>query len=195
MAFKAHRWQAATLEADVGKFGTTTRCGLTVGPETPTFLSTTVAASSGLPLCPRCWPAAVRSLTPPTGRAALADRSRFVMVVDDDQGIRDSIETLLTVYGYPVMAVSDGAEALAQLRKGARPCLILLDLMMPGMSGFDLGEQLAADTELARIPLVVITGAGAAAADKARALQLEVMRKPFELTALLSTVARYRPSV
>jgi CheY-like chemotaxis protein len=195
MGFKAHRWQAATLEADVGNFGTITRCGLTVAPETPTFLSASQAAASGLPLCPGCWPAALRAATPPTGRAVLSERFRFVMVVDDDPDIRESMETLLKVYGYPVMVVADGAEALIHLRNGARPCLILLDLMMPGMNGFELSEHLAADPELAKIPLVVITGAGPAVAEKARALQVEVMRKPFELTTLLSTVARYRPSI
>jgi CheY-like chemotaxis protein len=120
-----------------------------------------------------------------------ADEGTFVLVVDDDQAIRESIETLLPLFGHAVVGAADGAEALARLRGGKRPCLILLDLMMPGLNGFDLRAHLMADVTLADIPIIVITGAGQGVAEKARALNLEVMRKPFELATLLATVRRH----
>jgi CheY-like chemotaxis protein len=120
-----------------------------------------------------------------------ASNGTFVMIVDDDQGIRESMETLLPLFGHAVVAAASGNEALAKLRGGPRPCLILLDLMMPGLSGFELRSHLLADQTLADIPVVVITGAGHGAAEQAGKLDLEVMRKPFELAALLATVRRF----
>jgi CheY-like chemotaxis protein len=125
------------------------------------------------------------------GEAPTAGQAAFVMVVDDDQGIRESIETLLPLFGHPVVAAADGAEALARLRAGLRPCLILLDLMMPGLSGFELRTHLQADAALSSIPVIVITGAGPGPAQKAIDLEMEVMRKPFELKELLATVRRF----
>jgi CheY-like chemotaxis protein len=121
----------------------------------------------------------------------MGEAGTYVMIIDDDPGIRESIETLLPLFGHAVVGAGDGAEALARLRSGPRPCLILLDLMMPGVSGFDLRAHLLADATLAGIPVIVITGAGHGAAEKARALDLEVMRKPFELAALLAAVRRF----
>ena len=70
------------------------------------------------------------------------------------------------------------------------PCVILLDLMMPGMNGFEVQAELQADPEWSAIPIVIITGAAKLADEKARALQLEVLRKPFDLKVLLATVDR-----
>jgi CheY-like chemotaxis protein len=119
----------------------------------------------------------------------------LVLVVDDDPDIRESLEILLELNGHGVVSVGDGLEALAWLRElqGGRPCLILLDLMMPRMNGVELRKTLAADPELSRIPVVVITGAGTYADAKTNELGTEVLRKPFELGALLSTVRRFCP--
>jgi len=115
-----------------------------------------------------------------------------VLVVDDDDDIRESLEVLLRLHGYHVATAADGAEALARLQTDAsRPCLILLDLMMPGMNGFELRSAMDANEMLARIPVVVITGAGAKVADRASALHLDVLRKPFEPLALLQKVRRF----
>lgn len=117
----------------------------------------------------------------------------FIMVVDDDPDIRESLELLLRLHGHPVVTAADGEEALERLRgSGDRPCVILLDLMMPRMSGFELHDALSADPVLADIPIVVITGAGGMVGDKGRALPAEeVVRKPFELAALLAIVRRH----
>ena len=82
----------------------------------------------------------------------------WVMIVDDEEDIRSMIRLALELKGYNVVEASDGRDALRQLREGARPGLILLDLMMPGMNGWDFRDQQARDPELAEIPVLVFTG-------------------------------------
>lgn len=119
---------------------------------------------------------------------------KFVLVVDDDPDIRESLETVLGIHGHPVATAADGSEAIELLRrKAAPPCLILLDLMMPGMNGFEFRAELEADPMLANIPIIIITGAGVLVDEKAGSLRAEVLRKPFDLKALLSTVKRFCP--
>jgi CheY-like chemotaxis protein len=119
---------------------------------------------------------------------------KFVLVVDDDPDIRESLETVLGIHGHPVATAADGSEAIQLLRRGsAPPCLILLDLMMPGMNGFEFRAELEADPLFANIPVIIITGAGVLVDEKAGALHAEVLRKPFDLKALLSTVKRFCP--
>lgn len=117
--------------------------------------------------------------------------SNRVFVVDDDEDIREIISEILINHGYEVETAQNGAEALAQLRSGMRPCVILLDLMMPGMNGFEFRAEQLLDPELADIPVVVLTGAGQAT--RTAALGTEVLRKPMELAPLLSVVGRFCP--
>jgi CheY-like chemotaxis protein len=120
---------------------------------------------------------------------------KLVLVVDDDPDVRESLQHVLGIHGHPVATAADGAEAMELLRRlRRRPCVILLDLMMPGMNGFEMRAELEADPDLAQIPVVVITGAGVLVEERASSLPNEVLRKPFELKALLSTVRRFCPS-
>jgi CheY-like chemotaxis protein len=115
-----------------------------------------------------------------------------VLVVDDDDDLRDAIQAALRATGHRVVTASDGAEALAWLRRPeVRPCLVLMDLMMPGMNGFELRTAMTADPELSTIPVVVITGAGLLAERRADDLHADVLAKPFALPALVGTVKRY----
>lgn len=115
-----------------------------------------------------------------------------VMVVDDDEDIRDSLTLMLSGKGYSVVTASDGREALDLLRSGRRePCLILLDLMMPGMNGFQLREALTADPMLRSVPVVAITGAGPAMNRRSAELELELLHKPFDIAELLEIVKRF----
>jgi CheY-like chemotaxis protein len=121
-----------------------------------------------------------------------ASGRRFVLVVDDDPDIRESLETVLGIHGHPVATAADGSEAISLLRnEPGRPCLILLDLMMPGMNGFEFRAELEADPTFAKIPVIIITGAGVLVDERAGSLRAEVLRKPFDLKALLSTVKRF----
>jgi CheY-like chemotaxis protein len=129
----------------------------------------------------------------PTSVSATSPNSPgIVLVVDDDSDLRETIQVLLESHGHQVAMASDGAEALAWLGgQGAPPCVVLLDLMMPGMSGFDLRSHMRANPALARVPVVVITGAGVLAEQRADELQAEILRKPIDLHTLLGTVRRF----
>lgn len=82
-----------------------------------------------------------------------------MLVVEDARDTRESLPLLLEMRGYHVVVASDGREALGCLRdKGLRPHVVLLDLVMPGMDGVSLHEQMVADAELAAIPVIALTG-------------------------------------
>jgi CheY-like chemotaxis protein len=83
--------------------------------------------------------------------------SPFLLVVDDDEVIRTVITEVLREDGHEVVCASDGAEALAFLRCGTFPELVLLDLMMPGVTGWQVLETMAQSPRLASIPVVVLT--------------------------------------
>jgi len=80
-----------------------------------------------------------------------------ILVVDDDADLRETVELLLDDSGYDVTAVANGRAALDQLKGGARPDLILLDLMMPEMNGWQFLERAQADSILDSIPVVIMT--------------------------------------
>jgi CheY-like chemotaxis protein len=121
-------------------------------------------------------------------------RRTFVLLVEDDVDLRDTIASLLSFHGHRVETASDGTEALTWLRQPeSQPCLVLLDLMMPGMNGFELRSRMTADPELSSIPVVIITGAGVLAEQHASELQAEILKKPLAMSTLLGTVQRFCP--
>ncbi len=117
-----------------------------------------------------------------------------VLIVEDDLDIRDALSQILEEEGYHVATASNGLEALEQLRKGPRPLIILLDLMMPVMNGWQFRAEQRADPALADIPVVVIS-ADNNVQEKARAIGVnDCFRKPIEISGLLATLARYAPT-
>ena len=113
-----------------------------------------------------------------------------VLVVDDDADIRSTLEEILVEEGYRVASAANGREALERLRV-VRPRLILLDLSMPVMSGFEFREAQRADAELAKIPTVVMT-AYDRMLEKTSGMQLaDCLAKPVRLDELLKVVARF----
>src|SRR5262249_48304507 len=115
-----------------------------------------------------------------------------ILIVDDDQDICDTVQIILELRGYRVVTASDGAEALHLLRNGERPCLILLDLMMPGMNGTQFREEQLRDSALASIPVLILSGDGRVA-EKAAPLHAEGLGKPLHLQTLLDRVCRFCP--
>jgi len=111
-----------------------------------------------------------------------------ILVVEDDPDIAESVRDVLEDEGYQVFTASNGKEGLERLGEIERPCLILLDLMMPVMSG---GEFLAALKDSAVADSVVIMSAwpheAEHLADQARAF----VKKPISLEALLDVAQRY----
>lgn len=119
---------------------------------------------------------------------AMMKENRLVQVVEDDPDVSEIMEMILRAEGYEVLRAKDGGEALEQLRT-VSPCLILLDLMMPGMNGWEFRSEQLRDPELARIPVVVMTGAGDDAAKVAELQAAAYVKKPVELEELLRVVA------
>ena len=114
-----------------------------------------------------------------------------LMIVDDDDDLREALADILTAEGYDVAAFGDARVALAALEQGVTPFLILLDLMMPGMSGWDFRAAQLENPTLAVIPVVVVTAAGNLSDGAGTLSSVEVLYKPFALEILLPVVARY----
>lgn len=112
-----------------------------------------------------------------------------VLIVEDDEDIRSDLGAILRVKGFAVDEAANGKEALARMRAAeSPPCVVLLDLMMPVMNGWELRAAMQADTRLAAVPVVVMTGAGR---EHAPIAADAVLLKPFELARLLDLVARF----
>jgi two-component system chemotaxis response regulator CheY len=117
---------------------------------------------------------------------------KYVLVIDDDADLRESLGAVLTAAGHDFATAADGVDGLHRLRSDGRiPCVVLLDLMMPRMSGFELREVMRSDPALSTIPVVVLTGAGALANRRANELDAEILMKPIELSDLLNAVERH----
>jgi len=116
--------------------------------------------------------------------------ARFILVVDDDRDIRDSLIELLEDHGYPARGAGNGVEAIDVLRaEPAPPCLILLDLMMPVMDGRGFREAQLREPAWAGIPVIVISAYGDVDT-QAGALALEFLKKPLTTRPLMAAVER-----
>jgi CheY-like chemotaxis protein len=117
--------------------------------------------------------------------------SATILVVEDDPDIQDILQAAIHGAGYSVATASNGEEALTRLGQEQQVCLILLDLMMPVMNGFQFLAELVKDPAQARIPVVAVTGAGPSMLTGLPP-SIPVLRKPFDYNALLRTIERYR---
>lgn len=118
---------------------------------------------------------------------------RSVLIVEDDADVRETMAGVLETEGFDVHAAREGREALALLRAGVRPDVILLDLMMPGMNGWQLRAEIDRERELAAIPIIVVSAMDPGP-DRDRALRAAgYLKKPFNLSALLEAVDAARP--
>jgi CheY-like chemotaxis protein len=106
-----------------------------------------------------------------------------VLVVDDDQAIREVIAEVLRDEGYEVRCAENGAQALREIHCEQPPDLVLLDLMMPVMSGWEVLEELQSNGTHSHIPIVVVSAMTAPGAH-------EHLAKPIDLERLLATVVR-----
>src|SRR3954462_7421991 len=120
--------------------------------------------------------------------ASQAINAAEILVVDDDPDIRDSLREVLEDEGYSVACVGNGREALEYLHRGPRPRVILLDLMMPVMDGWQFRREQKRDPAIADIPLIVITATGK------RPVLIdaeELVMKPPALGRLFEAIERY----
>ena len=113
------------------------------------------------------------------------------MIVEDDLDIRDALTQILEFEGYNVLSAENGQDALARLRDGEKPSLILLDLMMPVMDGWQFRVEQQKDANLNTIPVVIISADGRVYQKASAIGAVGYLKKPVELEVLLSTVERH----
>ncbi len=112
-----------------------------------------------------------------------------IFIVEDDTDTREMLGRFLELEGYAVETAANGAQALQRLADGARANLILLDLMMPVMDGWQFREEQIRRAELAGIPVIVVSAAGKDRIDKIDADAY--LSKPVDLEELLQRVTQY----
>ncbi len=108
-----------------------------------------------------------------------------ILIVDDEDGIRESLEELLRDEGYDVETAANGREALDRLSQ-ALPCVVILDLLMPGISGNEVYERMQKDARLAAVPVIVSTSAP----ERAPPGSL-IMKKPIDVDRLLGVIKTF----
>jgi CheY-like chemotaxis protein len=125
------------------------------------------------------------------GERAQSAARRTVLLAEDDPDLLRFAEVTLRLGGYRVLAAADGESALALVRR-ARPDVVLLDLRLPGLDGWELLERLRSDAALERVPVVVVT-ASADPSERERASAARVVEflvKPLSADTLLAAVER-----
>jgi CheY-like chemotaxis protein len=122
-----------------------------------------------------------------------SDSGPLVMVIDDDDDIREMIKVLLEVEGYRVVTSSDGIDAIEKLGTGEQPALILLDLMMPRMDGEQFIVALRR-SGLTRIPVIVMSGHSISGKRSDKFRGHPCLTKPVEIDDLLAVVRQFAGS-
>lgn len=108
-----------------------------------------------------------------------------ILVVDDDEGIRETLRMSLEIEGYTVRTASNGKEALDDVMRSSDIGLILLDLMMPVMNGWQFVEEITKLEQYSNIPIILVTAYN----DRAKEMRVsEVVSKPLEFKKLLKIV-------
>jgi len=117
----------------------------------------------------------------------MTDRLPLVLVVDDSSEMRSLIQDVLTEAGYEVVTASSGGSALSLLAKRV-PGLVITDLFMPGMDGFTLRAEMLRRAELARVPVIILSGFWQRPSETLDVV--DVIAKPLDVDRLLSAVER-----
>ncbi|HVR62288.1 MAG TPA: response regulator [Polyangia bacterium] len=113
-----------------------------------------------------------------------ASEPRPVLIVEDHRSIREGLQALLEAKGFPVLTAATGEEAL-RVMESCQPGVLLLDMMLPGISGEEVLGTIRRDARLARLPVVAISAAPVTVTDVAA-----VVRKPPNVDRLIETVSR-----
>ena len=119
------------------------------------------------------------------------DQSRAILIVEDHHDIRESLCQWLEHQGYRTIGCSSAVDALTVLQSGEPVCLILLDLIMPSVSGFQFREQQRATSSLRDIPVVVMRGAPQPQQYNGNLGAVAYLRKPLDPALVLSVVQQH----
>jgi CheY-like chemotaxis protein len=130
-----------------------------------------------------------------TDFAVLRAEPGLILVIEDDFVLRIALAELLRSEGYRVESAANGLEALTRLKTPPRPSLIVLDIMLPRMSGREFRSRQLAVPALAGIPLVVVTAVGLSAEDRALLKPDRVFYKPLDTAAYLAALRQLCPPV
>lgn len=118
----------------------------------------------------------------------MPQQQHIVLVVDDEPAIREMLHDVLLAEGHHVEVASDGHEGLERLREEPRPCIVLMDMLMPRLNGWQMAAEMQGDPALTDIPLVVIAANPRFAADAERIGADRWLGKPIDLDRLFGTV-------
>ena len=140
-----------------------------------------------------CSPTAPLSALLADGNPLSADQGRscHILLVEDDADSRACMASLLELEGYAVETAADGEEALRRLRNGLAPGLIVLDLMMPGMDGFQFRKEQLQDPKLSAIPVVIYSGHHDAKDNTALLTPNAYIQKPIDFDTFLDLVGAH----
>ena len=126
--------------------------------------------------------------TPPSGNDV--GTKATILVIDDDDDIRAVLAMVLDEAGFRVVTAANGREALEHLREDSQPDVILLDLMMPEMDGYQFRAEQQRDPALRAIPTLIVTAG--TVTSRVEALGAEaILRKPVSLRRLVDTIRRF----
>ena len=115
-----------------------------------------------------------------------------ILIVNDDEPVNDALSRVLEKEGFTVEVATDGSAALARLHAGLRPGLILLDLMMPVMDGYDFRERQLKIAAFAEVPVVVMSAMFGVRLDAVKTLQVNgYVDVPVEVPNLLRVIRRH----
>lgn len=114
-----------------------------------------------------------------------------VLIVDDNDETRALLVQILSIRGYEAVGATDGLDALAWLRSGGRPSVIVLDMRMPNMDGSALQRALKADARWAAIPVIVYSAFPPEQPGNALAVLRKATTSPDTLLALIGSAARH----
>lgn len=121
----------------------------------------------------------------------MAERKK-ILLVEDNSDIQDNLTMFLNLENFEVASAFDGKQGLDVLRSSGDVCAILLDLMMPGMNGYEFLRERQGDPQLVKIPVILLS----AATDlekTAKTYQLPFVRKPIDLDQLMQSIHKVCP--
>jgi len=118
-----------------------------------------------------------------------APLTRNIMLVDDSAFFRDLLAPLIKAAGYQVVAVASAAQALAAIKSGTRADIVVTDIEMPGMDGFELAAALRANTATAAIPVIALSARiSSDAIERGRAVGFHDFVAKFDRTGLIAAI-------
>ncbi len=115
------------------------------------------------------------------------NKAHTVLIVEDEEDLREMMKDALELKGFSVVTAAEGQDALSKLDGIEHLCLVLLDLLMPGMNGWDFFTKLRERPELLSVPVIVHSSA----ADRAPVGVTRVLQKPIPFDRLISVVREY----